>query len=47
MQETQGPTDPFLLKKSVLDIFESIFSPVIDIIVEESNLFHCLPLKNM
>lgn len=37
--ETQGPTDPFLLKKSVLDIWESIFYPVIDIIVEESNLF--------
>jgi len=37
--ETQGPTDPFLLKKSVLDIWKSIFSPVIDIIVEESYLF--------
>lgn len=37
--ETQGPTDPFLFKKSVLDIWESIFSPVIDIIVAESNLF--------
>ncbi|KAF0751252.1 piggyBac transposable element-derived protein 4-like [Aphis craccivora] len=36
---TPGPTDPFLFKKSVLDIWESIFSPVIDIIVEESNLF--------
>ncbi|XP_060882055.1 uncharacterized protein LOC132953705 [Metopolophium dirhodum] len=37
--EIQGPTDPFLFKKSVLDIWKSIFSPVIDIIVEESNLF--------
>lgn len=37
--EAQGPVDPLYYKNSVLDIWESIFSPIVDIIVVESNVY--------